>query len=99
MPRQPNVSRQTLLVLELLLRNRRRFHYGYAISRETRLSSGTLYPILMRLREQGWLESQWEDSPEPGRPRRHTYRLTPDGAIAARERLSSRNAVLRPSAV
>jgi len=44
----------------------------------TGLSSGTLYPILMRLDEAGWLESRWEkvDPARVGRPRRRLYRIT-----------------------
>ncbi|WP_344661495.1 PadR family transcriptional regulator [Catenulispora subtropica] len=52
------------------------------------LPSGTIYPILARLeREYGWLESEWEDpdiSVTDGRPRRRYYRLSNDGAQAAR---------------
>jgi PadR family transcriptional regulator, regulatory protein PadR len=38
--------------------------YGYELSRETGLASGTLYPILMRLSEQKLLETDWEPSNE-----------------------------------
>jgi PadR family transcriptional regulator PadR len=31
----------------------------YELSEATRLQSGTLYPILMRLADQGLLASQW----------------------------------------
>ena len=63
--------------------------YGYDLSRETGLASGTLYPILMRLTEQSLLEADWEPSDQPGRPPRHTYRLTADGIVLARERLAA----------
>ena len=88
MPRPKNVSVQTLRVLELLLESRRSWHYGYGISQHTGLKSGTLYPILMRLAEQGWLEARWSEPDEPARPRRHSYRLTGAGARSARERLA-----------
>jgi DNA-binding PadR family transcriptional regulator len=70
--------------------------YGYEISRNTGIKSGTLYPILMRLADRGLLETSWEPA-EPGKPPRHLYKLTGDGVRFAREQVSStRNAVLRP---
>jgi PadR family transcriptional regulator PadR len=88
MPRASNISPQTLSVLELLLDSPRSWHYGYALSQRTGLKPGTLYPILARLAEQGWLDTQWSESEEPGRPPRHTYRLTAEGAKSARQRLA-----------
>ena len=46
--------------------------------------------VLMRLGDQGLLESKWEPSPQAGRPPRHVYRLTPAGANLAREQASAR---------
>lgn len=88
MARTANSSPQTLSVLEVLLESPRSWHYGYALSQRTGLKSGTLYPILVRLAEQGWLDTEWAESHEPGRPPRHTYRLTGEGAKAARQRLA-----------
>jgi PadR family transcriptional regulator PadR len=88
MPRASNISPQTLGVLELLIESPRSWHYGYALSQRTGLKSGTLYPILVRLAEHGWLDTQWSASDEPGRPPRHTYRLTAEGAKSARQRLA-----------
>lgn len=59
------------------------WRHGYDLSRETGLKSGTLYPLLIRLTDRGWLETRWEDSPEPGRPPRHLYRLTAEGRAQA----------------
>jgi PadR family transcriptional regulator PadR len=87
-PRISNTSPQTLSVLEVLLESPRSWHYGYAISQRTGLKSGTLYPILVRLAEQGWLETRWIEPEQPGRPARHTYRLTGDGAKSARVKLA-----------
>jgi DNA-binding PadR family transcriptional regulator len=87
-------SKQTLKLLGALTAKAANWHYGYALSRETGLQSGTLYPILMRLEERGWLETQWE-SPQPlvekrgGRPPRHMYRLTTGGTAWAMEALSA----------
>src|SRR6266403_5515278 len=80
-------SRQTLDILEALLARPSHWHYGYAISRQSSIPSGTLYPILMRLDELGWLETKWEDAVPPGRPPRHLYRLSGNGREWAREEL------------
>lgn len=61
------------------------WRHGYDLLRQTGLKSGSLYPILIRLTERGWLEAGWEPDPPPGRPPRHLYRLTGDGARAHRE--------------
>ena len=55
---------------------------------ETGLKSGTLYPLLMRLADQGLLESRWEMD-EGSRPR-HVYRLTREGTVFAREQIRTR---------
>lgn len=84
MPRKPNSSPQTRELLAVLLRKPRSWHYGYELSRETGLSSGTLYPLLMRLSDQGLLESHWQEPERPGKPPRHVYRLTSEGLALAR---------------
>ena len=92
MPRLPHTSPQTLHVFEALLAAPDAWRYGYDLSRETGLASGSLYPILMRLAEGSLLETRWEPAEQPGRPPRHLYRLTPDGAALARSRLARRAA-------
>ena len=94
------ISKQTVFVLEALLEAPGQWRYGYDLSRETGLKSGTLYPVLMRLTDRGWLMTRWEES-EPGRPARHMYRLSAEGARAAREMVTAgrqRGFVLKPSA-
>ncbi|MGH8909798.1 MAG: PadR family transcriptional regulator [Egibacteraceae bacterium] len=61
-------------------------HYGLELARSTRLPSGTVYPILARLEHADWVTSDWEDIDEAaeGRRRRRYYRLTGEGAAAAR---------------
>jgi PadR family transcriptional regulator PadR len=90
MPRIPHTSPQTLQLFGVLLDDPQRWRYGYDLSKETSLASGTLYPILMRLTDQRLLETAWEPSDEPGRPPRHIYRLTADGAALAQQRLAAR---------
>lgn len=89
MPRVPHTSPQTLRLFEALLADPARWRYGYDLSKQTALASGTLYPILMRLSQQQLLETGWEPSDEPGRPPRHIYRLTTDGVALARQRLTA----------
>lgn len=84
-----DASPQTLLVLAALLDSPDAWHYGYDLSRRLRLRSGTLYPILVRLTERGCLETRWVAAERPGRPPRHTYRLTPAGRALARSRLAA----------
>jgi DNA-binding PadR family transcriptional regulator len=81
-------SDQTLTVLAILMERRRSWHYGYDLSSETGLKSGTLYPILMRLNDRGLLDSKWETQERGGRPPRHMYRLTAQGLAYAREHLA-----------
>ncbi len=92
MPRQPNTSPQTCSVLDTLLAAPTRWRHGYDLSKQTGLKAGTLYPILMRLSEQGWLASRWEEPGGLGRPPRHLYRLTPDGRRQARGSLKTATA-------
>jgi len=102
MARTPNSSPQTESVLQALIASGDAWRHGYDMSRETGLKSGTLYPILMRLERQGWLEAAWEDEPAPGRPRRHLYRLTALGraqaAAVLRDAPHRRRASLSPIA-
>jgi len=77
-------SPQTVLVLAEFLQGSREWKYGYDISRNTGLKSGTLYPILMRLAERKLLETRWETA-ETGKPPRHMYKLTASGLRYARE--------------
>jgi PadR family transcriptional regulator, regulatory protein PadR len=79
MTRQRSPSRQTKLVLSVLTVRPSEWRYGYELIEETGLASGTLYPMLMRLCDQGLLESQWVPSSHRGKPPRHAYRLTAGG--------------------
>jgi PadR family transcriptional regulator, regulatory protein PadR len=85
-------SRQTFALLDALLTRPSEWGHGYALSQQTDLASGTLYPILMRLEKLGWLETRWEEELVAGRPPRHLYRLTGDGREWAREELRAARA-------
>ena len=90
MPRRTAFSAQTVALLVALAARPQDWRHGYDLARETGLKSGTLYPILVRLADRGLVEACWEDGQPAGRPRRHLYRLSPDGLSAAAE--ADRNA-------
>jgi PadR family transcriptional regulator PadR len=83
--RKRTPSPQARAILETLLAQPADWHHGYELSKRVGLSSGTLYPVLIRLNDRGLLESKWVAAERPGRPARHAYRLTPEGMAAARE--------------
>jgi len=83
MARRSNISRQTRLLLQAMLEAPLKWQHGYDLLQQTGLKSGTLYPILMRLSDQGLLEATWQASELFGKPPRHAYRLTRDGCAFA----------------
>jgi DNA-binding PadR family transcriptional regulator len=92
----PRLSPQTGQVLGEFVSTPSRWRYGYDLMKATGIAAGTLYPILARLEDCGWLESEWEPPVESGRPPRRTYRLTANGRAGAREMIT-RLAAMRPS--
>lgn len=56
-------------------------YWGYPLTKSTGLRSGTLYPILNNLLEEGWLSDGWEeiDPATAKRPPRRYYEITPAG--------------------
>jgi PadR family transcriptional regulator, regulatory protein PadR len=79
------VTTQTLKILAALMASQEEVS-GAEIARGTKLPSGTLYPILMRLEDAKWVRSRWEteDPSCLGRPRRRLYQLTSLGASSAK---------------
>lgn len=77
-------------VLAALLEDPDGFRYGLDLMAATGLPSGTMYPILRRLQDAGWVTAEWEqvDPVAAGRPARRYYRLTPDGAQRAHAALA-----------
>jgi PadR family transcriptional regulator, regulatory protein PadR len=103
MKRRHRPSPQTLAVLLALAATPERWSHGYDLCRSLDLKPGTVYPILIRLAERGLLVTAWEEDPPKGRPARHLYRISPDGAEYARElrleaaaRTAERGAVADP---
>jgi transcriptional regulator len=67
--------------------------HGYEISKligarsagQLRFHVASLYPLLYRLEERGWLRGRWVE--KPGQRRRRYYSLTPEGhRVLARQR-------------
>jgi PadR family transcriptional regulator PadR len=77
------------LVLLTLLEERERYGYEIVSEIETRsggrleVRDGTLYPVLYRLEEAGFVEPRWETQ-ERGVPRKY-YRITDDGQEESRK--------------
>jgi DNA-binding PadR family transcriptional regulator len=94
------VTTNVAQVLTVLLADLQAGRYGLELMRATGQPSGTLYPILNRLLDAGWLRADWEDIDPSiaGRPARRYYSLTPDGVQAARTELAALYARLRGSA-
>jgi DNA-binding PadR family transcriptional regulator len=84
MGRNRRPSKQMLVLLEALCARPQQWRHGYDVMKETGLLSGTLYPLLMRMTEQGLVEAEWREPAQPGRPPRHVYRLTAAGLALAR---------------
>jgi PadR family transcriptional regulator PadR len=79
-----------LMILSVL---ESRARHGYEISKLIETLSGgqlkfhiaSLYPLLYRLEERGWLQGRWVE--KAGQRRRRFYRLTPEGRrVLARQR-------------
>lgn len=88
MDRQRALSQPAQRVLGFLLAAHGQWSHGYDIARAADVKSGTLYPLLIRLEAQGYLEAEWQAAAKAGRPPRHAYRLTAAGralALAHRE--------------
>ena len=85
MARSRALSQQTKLVLAQLLDAPGGWSHGYDMARAAGMKSGTLYPLLIRLEAQGFVEAEWQQPVQGGRPPRHAYRLTISGVQLARQ--------------
>jgi len=57
-------------------------NWGYDLWRKSGVRSGTMYPILSRMLELGWLADGWEERQPRGRPPRRYYTVTDEGREA-----------------
>lgn len=83
MIRERRPSKQMLSLLATLMTEPSVWRHGYDLMKDTGLSSGTLYPLLMRMTGQGLVEAEWREPARLGRPARHVYRLTAPGVALA----------------
>jgi PadR family transcriptional regulator, regulatory protein PadR len=83
MARHRTLSPAARTTLAVMAEAGRRWLHGYDLCRQSGIKSGTLYPLLIRLEEQAYLEAEWQAPAEPGRPPRHAYRLTAAGRALA----------------
>lgn len=81
MPTPQRLTAPTVEVLRALL-DAHDPVWGLQLVKLTGRPTGTVYPILSRLEDAGWLAADWEaESDHPG-PRRRLYRLTAEGEVA-----------------
>ena len=78
------MSRHARALLAALLDAGDGWSHGYELATRTGIKSGTLYPLLIRLEAQGYLQAEWQQPLASGRPPRHAYRLTSTGRQLAR---------------
>jgi len=74
-------------ILLLLLKEKER--YGYELIEEIKLkvgyeiAEGTIYPLLIRLKEDQLVEAYWEEK-DSGMPRKY-YRITKEGSLLLKQ--------------
>src|SRR5580658_7254881 len=85
-------------VLKIFLQDPVEPRYGFELMKLTGLASGSLYPMLARLEEAGWLTRGREDIDphEAGRPPRLHYTIAGDAVMAARVQLAALSDQYRP---
>ncbi|WP_066374168.1 PadR family transcriptional regulator [Herbidospora mongoliensis] len=87
------ITQPTLDVLEVLLEATQQGAtvHGWAIMKTIKRSGPTVYKVLDRLEDAGWIVGEWEElGPDQAGPRRRFYRLTGEGALAAQNHLAQR---------
>lgn len=79
-------SLQELQVFGFMMQNPTSDFYGLEIMKGAGVLAGSLYPLLARWEQRGWVSSGWEniDEKKEGRRRRRYYHLTPDGISFAK---------------
>lgn len=85
-------------VIKVFLEEPSQPRYGFELMRHLGQPSGTLYPILAKFENAGWITGGTEDiDPHTeGRPARHFYRITGAGAHAAHHQLAALSERYRP---
>jgi PadR family transcriptional regulator PadR len=84
MEKLKRIGKATVDVLDVLLEAKEP-QWGLAIIKATGRPSGSVYPMLERLEQAGWVTSSWEDEGARRGPRRRLYALTREGAAEAKK--------------
>ena len=83
MGRPRHSSRQIDRLLAAFMRDPGMWRYGYELAKDAGIPTGTLYPALLRLADDDYLEDHWELPDDRGGRVRRMYRLTPAGIEVA----------------
>lgn len=86
--------RRGSLVLAVLIALREP-HYGYSLRKKLQalgidIEEGTLYPMIRRLAEQGYLNSKWLES---GERKKRYYQLSDEGYVLSQELIQEWQAI------
>jgi PadR family transcriptional regulator, regulatory protein PadR len=83
------ITPQTAVVLKILRQAPPDGLYGLQVAQAVHLPTGSIYPILLRLEQAGWVTGSWEDpervAADKRRSRRRFYALTALGRRLAGE--------------
>ena len=91
------LTQPTVAVLRVLLASDEPV-WGLRVAKLTGRAPGSVYPILARLEDSGWIVGEWEGDDDRVGPRRRTYALTADGADRAAATLATWDAkAVRPA--
>lgn len=93
-----NITPKMARILKIFLEDPEQPRYGFELMKLTGIPSGSLYPMLARLEEAGWLIRGKEeiDPRAAGRPPRLNYTITGTAAVAAVRRLEALSDQYRP---
>jgi PadR family transcriptional regulator, regulatory protein PadR len=89
MGRPRHSSRQIDRLLTAFMRDPSAWRYGYELAKEAGIPTGTLYPALLRLADDDFLDDHWELPDDRGGRVRRMYRLTPAGTDFAERRMAA----------
>ncbi len=81
------LSANAALILSAFLADSGRDRYGYELMQATGIKSGSLYPVLGRFEELGWIKGRIEES-DGHRPARRVYAFEPSARDEAEQALN-----------
>lgn len=96
--RDLDITPRMATVLKAFLEDPGKPRYGFELMKLTGMASGSLYPMLARLEEAGWLARGKEriDPSAAGRPPRMNYTITAAAIPVARVQLAALSEQYRP---